>query len=366
VVKEMGDRLPKTVPEVYAREQIVLHERQSTEIVLQAVRIGDIAIATTPNETYALTGLKLKLQSPLTKTMVIELANGGDGYIPPPEQHFLGGYNTWPARSAGLEVQAEPKITEAALSLLEKATGTSRRAYHQSRGSAARAILAAKPKAYFRLDEFAAPHARDISGNRTKATYEQGVVFFLVGPRSDAFCTDGEENRAAHFAGGRLNASVAALGDHYSISLWCWNGMPIKGRKTTGWMFSRDDDRKLGRHGDHLGIGGTASEPGKLVYLHDRDSAKNVVGRTVIKRWTWNHVVLIRDGDDVRVYLNGTTTPEISAKVSAEFSKRLAQLYFGGRTDNDSNWEGRLDEIAVFDRALTPQEIENLSLRSKP
>ena len=48
--------------------------------------IGDVAITTTPNETYALTGLKLKAKSPLPKTMVIELANGADGYIPPPEQ----------------------------------------------------------------------------------------------------------------------------------------------------------------------------------------------------------------------------------------------------------------------------------------
>ena len=29
-------------------------------VVVQALRVGDIAIATTPTETYALTGLKLK------------------------------------------------------------------------------------------------------------------------------------------------------------------------------------------------------------------------------------------------------------------------------------------------------------------
>ena len=45
IVAEMGDRLPKNETEVYAREQVLLHERQSTEIVLQAIRIGDIAIA---------------------------------------------------------------------------------------------------------------------------------------------------------------------------------------------------------------------------------------------------------------------------------------------------------------------------------
>ena len=54
IVKGLGDRLPQSREEVYAREQIILHERQSTEIVLQALRIGDIGIVTTPNETYAL------------------------------------------------------------------------------------------------------------------------------------------------------------------------------------------------------------------------------------------------------------------------------------------------------------------------
>ena len=127
VVAEMGARLPKDRPEVYAREQLFLHERQQTEIVVQALRIGEIAIATTPCETYAITGLKIKAASPLRQSIVIELANGGDGYIPPPEQHLFGGYNTWAARSAGLEVTAEPKIAETAISLLEQVAKRPRR-----------------------------------------------------------------------------------------------------------------------------------------------------------------------------------------------------------------------------------------------
>ena len=39
IVEAMGDRPPQTTEEVYAREQIILHERQSTEIVVQALRI---------------------------------------------------------------------------------------------------------------------------------------------------------------------------------------------------------------------------------------------------------------------------------------------------------------------------------------
>ncbi|MFV1966279.1 MAG: LamG domain-containing protein [Pirellulaceae bacterium] len=365
IVEAMGDRAPKTTTEVYAREQVILHERQSTEVVVQALRIGEIAIATTPTETYALTGLKLKLQSPLEKTMVIELANGGDGYIPPPEQHRLGGYNTWPARSAGLEVLAEPKITEAALGLLERVAGHPRRVFQQSSGPYSDALRNAKPVAYWRLDEFAGPRAVDTTGHDTDAIYEPGVLFFLEGPDSKRFCTDGETNRAAHFAGGRLRSRIAGLADSYSVSLWFWNGMPNEARETSGWLFSRGREFGLGPDGDHLGICGTRSDPGKLMFLRGGGPSPTppAVGRTTLERWQWNHVVFVRDGSRVRVFLNGDPEPEIDTESPAGFPAEFDRLFFGGRCDGRANWEGRLDEIAVFDRPLTEAEMETLAAK---
>ena len=363
IVATMGDRLPTTTEEVYAREQVILHKLQSTEIVVQALRIGDIAIATTPNETYALSGLKLKLQSPLLQTMVIELANGGDGYIPPPEQHLLGGYNTWAARSAGLEVLAEPKIVEENLQLLEEVTGKLRRPFVQSQGAAAKAIADLRPAAWWRMDDMAAPHVVDSSVHQVDAVYEPGVVFFLEGPRSDVFCVCAETNRAAHFAGGRMSTQLPKLNNHYSISLWIWNGMPNEGRDTAGWFISRDRNHGISPHGDHLGIGGIGTTPGKLVFQHgDATTAAPLIGKTTIDRWRWSHVVLVRDGSTVRVYLNGNPEPEIAQSNVSESPAGLKQFYFGGRSDNVDNWEGRLDEIAVFDRALSSDEIRKLAM----
>ncbi len=360
-ITEMSDRPAKTTTEVYAKEQIILHERQQTEIVVQALRIGDIGIATTPCETYAVTGLKIKAASPLPFNMVIELANGGDGYIPPPEQHAFGGYNTWAARSAGLEVMAEPKITESAILLLEKITGKPRRAWKLSDGSAARAILNTKPIAYWRLNEFTGPHAADASGNRHDAQFENGFTYYLEGPRSETFCYSGEKNRAPHFVGGRLRARLAELGDYYSISLWLWNGMPNTGRDISGWLFSRDHDHGLGAFGDHLGIGGKSSHTGKLVFFHGNNPQNAVAGKTEIPRWQWQHVVLVRDGNRVCAYLNGNL--EIETQAHANFPAALGELFFGGRSDNDSNWEGRLDEIAVFNRALSAKDVAKLQAK---
>ncbi|MCA9008401.1 MAG: hypothetical protein KDB01_01585 [Planctomycetaceae bacterium] len=362
IVTELGSNPPQTTEQVYAREQVILQQLQSTEVVLQALRIGDIAIASTPNETYALTGLKLKHQSPLSQTMVIELANGGDGYIPPPEQHLLGGYNTWAARSAGLEVLAEPKIAEANLELLEIVTGMPRRKYAQQQGPAAQAIAALKPAAWWRMDEMAGPHAMDTTPHHHAALYEPGVVFFLEGPQSSSFCGGQETNRAAHFAGGRLSTHMPEIGDEYSVSMWFWNGMPNEGRDTAGWLISNDYNHGLSVHGEHLGIGGTATSPGHLI-LQQGDGTRGApaAGRTAIDRWTWNHVVLVRDKQAIRVHLNGDPEPEIRVDSASLRPTQLHPFFFGGRSDNANNWEGRLDEIAVFTRALSPAELRQLT-----
>ncbi len=122
-----GDRRPKDQAEVYAEQALWLRDHPSAELVLQAVRVGQLGITAIPNEVFAVTGLKLKQQSPLVPTMNLELANGAEGYIPPPEQHYLGGYTTWPARTAGLETSAEPQIVAAMLDLLEAVSPRKRR-----------------------------------------------------------------------------------------------------------------------------------------------------------------------------------------------------------------------------------------------
>jgi hypothetical protein len=60
--------------------------------------------------------LELKDRSPLKPSFTIELANGGYGYLPTPEQHKLGGYETWLGTNK-VEVQASTKIVNALLEM---------------------------------------------------------------------------------------------------------------------------------------------------------------------------------------------------------------------------------------------------------
>jgi len=109
----------KTLPEIYARETVLLADYPSTvKARMQAMRIGDLGIVAIPCEIFTEIGLDIKKRSPLKPTFTIELANGYNGYLPTPEQHKLGGYETWRARSSYLEPEASTKITAAVLQLL--------------------------------------------------------------------------------------------------------------------------------------------------------------------------------------------------------------------------------------------------------
>jgi hypothetical protein len=104
--------------EAYARRTLALADSTETlQVPLQALLIGDLAICAIPFETFVETGLDLKRRSPFPRTMVVGLANGYHGYLPTPEQHKLGGYETWLGTNR-VEEAASVIITDHLLEML--------------------------------------------------------------------------------------------------------------------------------------------------------------------------------------------------------------------------------------------------------
>lgn len=225
------------------------------------------------------------------------------------------------------------------LGLLEKVSGQPRRKVAITDGAYAQAVLAAKPLAYWRLDEWSGPIALDATGAHRHAAYEPGVARWLEGPPSPAFSGAEAINRCPHFVGNRVLATLKKLKQSYTSEFWFWNGLPNDLRPVTGYLF--------GRGGESLALGGTSGAPGTLLF-------GSLAGRTVIEPKMWNHVALVRDGSHVAVYLNGNTAPEISGEAAPDKSP---DIFLGGRSDKEATFAGRIDEVAIYARALAPQEI---------
>jgi len=98
-----------TQEEVYARETVLLKDFPAqVSAPLQVLKVGGLRLAAIPAETFVEVGLELKRKHPMSFS--ISLANAYHGYLPTPEQHKLGGYETFRARSSCLEVDASTKM----------------------------------------------------------------------------------------------------------------------------------------------------------------------------------------------------------------------------------------------------------------
>ncbi len=347
-----GDSLPRNRQEVYAEQVEWIRANPVAEIVLQAVRIGELGITAIPNEVYGITGLKLKRQSPLKATFNLELANGATGYIPPPEQHLLGGYTTWPARTAGLVNEAEPLIVETLLSLLEQVAGKKRQPLMNSISAYGRELQSRKPIAHWTFNDMTAERVAD-STAENPATYQGGVALFLSGPDGDGFQSDVYGNRSVYLAGGHVDAVLKQQPEQYSVSMWFQNMLPVNVRDTTcGLLLTRAETLQVAGLGEGV-------QAGKLVLRH----GGNVwMGKTVITEGHWHCVTLAKDGEFIRIYLDGRSEPEIKAPVSAiaDLNRLLIGSDGGGAT-----LDGKVDEVTVFDYALPGDDIVALYEYSK-
>ncbi len=359
--EKVGERKPQTFEEVYPREQVLMSRMPSMrELKLQALRIGDLGIAAIPCEVFAITGLKIKSQSPLAQTFTIELANGYDGYIAPPEQHALGGYTTWRARSSCLEVEAEPKILAVVLELLEAVAGKPRRTVTDEDfpfGGYPQAVLASKPLAYWRLNEFSGPHAADAGPGNNHAEYVGNVAYFLAGPApAGAVAGARRANRAPQLAGGHIKATIPGLGDKYTVEMWFYNCMPGDARGLTGYLFARSAGGASPAAGDRLAIGGRDTAAGKLVFL-GKEPGDAISGSRAISVRAWHHAVFTRDGARVSAYLDGTPAPELAGDAGTDPATLGDTLLIGSAGDDLFTFEGRVDEVAVYARALSSEEV---------
>lgn len=117
--EEVSEKWPSCF-DVFENEDRLLKSNAQDEVVtvVQALRIGDAAIAGTPGETFAQLGLDIKQRSPFKITAAAELCNDIIGYIPTQEAFRQGGYETFRSRWARVTPGAGEIIVDELVQML--------------------------------------------------------------------------------------------------------------------------------------------------------------------------------------------------------------------------------------------------------
>lgn len=102
------------------RKALATQQGEARETVIQAVRVGDVAIVGVPAEYFTALGIDIKKRSPFPDMVIVELANDWIGYLPDREAHALGGYQTWTGLHSYAEVGTGERMADEAVALLKE------------------------------------------------------------------------------------------------------------------------------------------------------------------------------------------------------------------------------------------------------
>lgn len=91
---------------------------------------------------------------------------------------------------------------------------------------------------------------------------------------------------------------------------------------------------------------------------NDDGELRSVASDAALPLTTWRQVVVTADGGHLRLYEDGRLTASLPCSGMA--TSRAATTWFGTNADGSGLWNGRIDELALFDRALHEDDIADL------
>ncbi len=97
-----------------------------------------------------------------------------------------------------------------------------------------------------------------------------------------------------------------------------------------------------------------------------RINGSTLAGATVVTDGTWRHITAVWDGLSLALYVDGSL--DASQATTATSIDTANPLLLGRHFQGNAQWEfaGLMDEVRLYDRALSPQEIADLAQGSDP
>ncbi len=221
----------------------------------------------------------------------------------------------------------------------------------------ATAIFPQEPVAHWTMDDVDGMTIPDSSGNGHHGTVRPGMPIFVEGPIGfgKALYANGENPSKRCIYCGRWNPSEKT--GQLSVALWVkWDGPNGKGQV----LVSKRDEYHVNEMMWQLGI-----QPDEHWVMLVQCGSQNWNGNVILRQGQWTHVTVTFDGTTKIVYFDGQ---EVGRGVFSFGTKTDATISIGGADFNEEGgwrsydvFHGALDDIRLYNRALTPQEVYALS-----
>jgi Concanavalin A-like lectin/glucanases superfamily len=210
------------------------------------------------------------------------------------------------------------------------------------------AVLADNPVSFWRLDETSGTSAGDSKSGRN-GTYTNGVTLAQTGALPDSI-----NNKAAGFDGtdDYVNVPYAAAfnGATFTVEGWARLTGGVANYPTiAGSYYEAGSDLR----GYWLGVGNNNRW---WLQLSNGSGYTNIMGPAPTPN-TWTHVVGTYDGTVGRLYVNGTLVASASGGYVVNPSTPFAIGAYQANGSWDGFFPGQLDEVAVYNTALTATQI---------
>ncbi len=204
-------------------------------------------------------------------------------------------------------------------------------------------VLSDAPIMYWRLGEEVPPVANDLSGNGFVGEYQ--VVGLgetgAIARDSDTAVRIEPDNQSQVSAG---DAFGFEGNQPFSAELWVKPG--LSGACLMGKVNWNEDL--------------TVYQGWFLFFNNESDTVtmrragSNISGPATLSTTKWSHIVATYDGITAYVYVNGE---EIAKRLSPKAITPIIEPFLVGRMDNWQDYEGLVDEIALYDYLLAPSRI---------
>ncbi|HUT30767.1 MAG TPA: LamG-like jellyroll fold domain-containing protein [Sedimentisphaerales bacterium] len=205
-------------------------------------------------------------------------------------------------------------------------------------------LFAGAARAGMIYDEALVAHYEfEVGGKDGPAVLMGGAGIVEDAERGNVLSLDGEDDYVDCGQDAVLNFSK-------EITVACWVKFePPRGNRDQALVSRGAHSWSLEREGGSVDF-----------YCNDIRPTESITGRTTVPDRQWHHFAAVYDGSQICVYLDGIA--ENCASSSGPL-KANGSLWIGARQSGDDErrtWRGFLDDVGVFSRGLSADEIKKL------